>query len=134
MTALRARNRTLTHTLKAIKDTAAKEEKRLYDLVWFARNRSRYPNHESRHRIQNAEEYQDELAKLMTGEADFHHGMHTGLLAASRLFKDYADILHINDHTEVTGDLLGAFGEHMKKVEESHKNFPEVEADQFPNL
>ncbi|KAL7565980.1 hypothetical protein ACA910_011003 [Epithemia clementina (nom. ined.)] len=132
VSALRARNKALTDTLKLIKEKAEKEEKRLYDLVWFSRNRSRYPNHEARYRIENAEEYRDELAKLKTGEGDFHHGVHTGLLAATRLFKDCADISHINDHQEVTADLLGAFGDHVKKVAKKHAQFPKVEVEKFP--
>jgi hypothetical protein len=39
--ALRARNKVLTDALKAIKETADKEAHRHYELVWFARNRSK---------------------------------------------------------------------------------------------
>jgi hypothetical protein len=39
--ALRARNKVLTDALKAIKETADKEALRHYELVWFARNRSK---------------------------------------------------------------------------------------------
>ena len=37
--ALKTRNKVLTDALKAIKHTAEEEEKKHYDLVWFARNR-----------------------------------------------------------------------------------------------
>lgn len=39
--ALRARNKVLTDALKAIKETADKEVHSNYELVWFARNRSK---------------------------------------------------------------------------------------------
>jgi hypothetical protein len=39
--ALRARNKVLTDALKAIKETADKEVNSNYELVWFARNRSK---------------------------------------------------------------------------------------------
>jgi hypothetical protein len=40
--ALRARNKVLTDALKAIKETADKEVNSNYELVWFARNRSKW--------------------------------------------------------------------------------------------
>ena len=43
--ALRIRNKILTDTLKAIKETADKETKKNLELVWFARNRCKYSVH-----------------------------------------------------------------------------------------
>jgi hypothetical protein len=40
--ALRARNKVLTDALTAIKESASKEMKKSYDLVWFARYRCKY--------------------------------------------------------------------------------------------
>lgn len=130
--ALRARNQVLTDALKAIQDTAAKEEKRLYDLVWFARNRSRYPNHQSRYRIESSEEHKKELENLQSDNADFYHGMHAGLLAASRLFKEHSDILHINEINDVSQDLLQEATKHKEKIRKSLEVFPHTHADDFP--
>ena len=94
--ALRIRNKVLTESLAAIKDAASEETKKNFDLVWFAKNRYRHPNHEASKRIDG--EYQDDIAKLKRNDGDFHHGFHTGLLAASRMFKEKADILHINNY------------------------------------
>jgi hypothetical protein len=56
--------------------------------------KDRYPNHEASKRIDG--EYKDDIEKLRGNDGDFHHGFHTGLLAASRMFKENSDILHIN--------------------------------------
>jgi len=130
---LKARNQILTETLSSIRETAVKEEKRLYDLVWFARNRSRYPNHQSRYRIEKADEHKDEIEKLKTTESDYYHGMHAGLLAAARLFKEQADILHINEHNEVSDEFLQSFAQHKQKIEKSLQEFPHIEANDFPD-
>lgn len=39
--ALRARNKILTDALKAVKEQADEQAKRNFELVWFARNRSK---------------------------------------------------------------------------------------------
>jgi hypothetical protein len=39
--ALRARNKILSDTLKAVKEQADEKAKRNFELVWFARNRSK---------------------------------------------------------------------------------------------
>eukprot|EP00523_Entomoneis_sp_CCMP467_P012646 CAMPEP_0168801574 /NCGR_PEP_ID=MMETSP0725-20121227/19618_1 /TAXON_ID=265536 /ORGANISM="Amphiprora sp., Strain CCMP467" /LENGTH=174 /DNA_ID=CAMNT_0008853279 /DNA_START=53 /DNA_END=577 /DNA_ORIENTATION=- len=128
---LRARNKLLTETLSSIRETAEKEEKRLYDLVWFARNRSRFPNHESRHRIEKSKEHKEEIEKLKTTECDYYHGIHTGLLAASRLFKEQSDVLHLDESAEVT-ELMGEAAKHKQRIEESLKTFPHFEVSSPP--
>ena len=64
----------------------------------------RYPNHEASKRIETAEEHQKALSDLRGPDCDFHHGFNSGLLAASRMFKDHADISHLELH-EVIIDL-----------------------------
>lgn len=130
--ALRLRNQVLTNSLKAIKETADEELKKHYDLVWFARNRSRYPNHSSRKRIEQAEHHQEELEKLKLPEADYYHGIHTGMLAAARLFQQQADILHVNEQKLHHDDLMEESAKHAKKIEESRKSFPHVAVDSSP--
>lgn len=56
----------------------------------------RHHNHEACDRIDN--EYQEEIEKLRSNDGDFHHGFNSGVLAAVRMFKKKADILHINEH------------------------------------
>ena len=58
----------------------------------------RYPNHEASKRIENAEEHKDAISDLRGQDADYHHGFNSGLLAASRLFKEHADISHLDLH------------------------------------
>mmetsp|Transcript_37462 Transcript_37462/g.76242 ORF Transcript_37462/g.76242 Transcript_37462/m.76242 type:complete len:149 (-) Transcript_37462:557-1003(-) len=96
--ALRAENKVLREALKAVEDTATEQLKKSFELVWFARNRCRYPNHEASKRIETAEEHQKALSKLRGPDCDFHHGFNSGLLAASRMFKDHADISHLELH------------------------------------
>jgi len=130
--ALRARNKILTNALKAIKETAAEEAEKHYDLVWFARNRCRYPNHDARKRIE--EEHKEELEKLMTADGDYFHGMHSGFLAASRMFKQQADVLHINtfERGVVSEELLSAAQKHEDKIEKSRKEFPKLSVEVPP--
>lgn len=119
--ALRARNKVLTEALKGVHESATKEFKKNFDLVWFARNRcefpylvrrckrwynvsfslssgipDRFPNHVDSKRIQDSEEHREDLELLKTDDADYHHGFQAGVLAAARMFKEHSDILHIN--------------------------------------
>lgn len=157
--ALRTRNKVLSDTLKAIKRAAEEQAEKNYDLVWFARNRSeynerkhvrrndwqkqtshndpptsvagRYPLHKDRLRIER--QHSDELEKLQTPDADYHHGVHAGLLAASRMFKAHADILHINEHDELSSDMMSAAAKHKEVIAESRKSFPKVDVDAPPS-
>ena len=64
-------------------------------LLFFSHYADRFPNHEACSRIDS--EHAEEIEKLRGEDGDFHHGFNSGLLAATRLFKEKADILHIND-------------------------------------
>jgi methionyl-tRNA formyltransferase len=130
---LRARNTVLLNTLKSIKETAAKEKKRHHDLVWYARNRSRFPNHPSRKRIETDAEHADELQKLTSAEADYFHGIHSGILAATRVFEKQADILHVNEDDDV-GAVLSAAAKHDEKIVESLESYPQLNAHHDPEL
>jgi hypothetical protein len=92
--------------------------------------KDRYPNHEARKRIE--EKHHDELEKLASPDADYFHGIHSGLLAASRMYQKQADILHINNHDEVSDVFLSEAADHAKKVEESLEEFPKVEVGNLP--
>lgn len=129
--ALRARNMAMTKALQSIKETAEKERKRYHDLVWYARNRNRFPNHEARKRIETDEQHVEEIQKLATPEADYFHGIHSGILAATRVFEKQADILHINDKKDV-GEVLSEAAKHEEKVAESLEAYPHVHAEEIP--
>ena len=66
--------------------------------------------------------------------ADFHHGFNTGLLAATRMFAEQADILHINDFDEMTAEFSKEAKQHEEKIEKTKESFPnlEVTANGFP--
>jgi hypothetical protein len=50
------------------------------------------------------------------------------------MFKEQADILHINDFDELTPDLMSEAKKHAKKIEEATKRFPHIEVSKndFP--
>jgi rRNA maturation endonuclease Nob1 len=131
--ALRARNTVLAKTLKSIKETAEKEKKRHHDLVWYARNRSRFPNHKSRKRIETDEEHAGELEKLTSTEADYFHGVHSGILAATRVFEKQADILHFNEDDDV-GAVMSAAAIHDEKIVKSLEHYPQLDANDDPDV
>jgi len=94
---LRAQNKVLVNALKSIEDIAEKEIKKNFDLVWFARNRCRHPNHAASKRIEKSEELREYISKLRSQDGDFHHGLNSGILAAARMFKDHANITHVSE-------------------------------------
>lgn len=97
----------------------------------FAPLLGRYPLHEERKRIEK--EHAEELEKLygqdpINNDADYHHGVHAGLLAASRMFQKQADILHVNDiSTEnVSDEVLSVAAVHKKVIDESRESYPDM--------
>lgn len=125
---LRAQNKVLSDTLKDIQSKASEEYQKHYDLVWFARNRCRFPNSAARKRIEL--QYADELKKLQDpNAADFHHGVHAGLLAASKMVAEHAaivDAVQEGNPTEVAR-------EHQKRVLETKESFPDHSTDEHPS-
>ena len=91
----------------------------------------RYPNHSERSRLE--QEHSKELEKLASPEADFYHGVHVGMLAAFRMIKEHADILHVNQFGDDAIDaLLSEASKHQKKMEESVNAFPQIETTELP--
>ena len=128
--ALRAKNKMLMETLAAIKQTANKELKEKFDLVWYAKFRYRYPNHEASARIDK--EHKEMIQDLRSDDGDFHHGFNSGVLAASRMFATQADVLHIND-IALSPELMEEGAKHQKKIEDAKEAFPHLEVDNnFP--
>ena len=128
--ALRAKNKMLMETLAAIKQTANKEMKEKFDLVWYAKFRYRYPNHEASSRIDK--EHKEMIQNLRSDDGDYHHGFNSGVLAATRMFAAQADVLHIND-LALSPELMEEGAKHQKKIEVAKESFPHVEVDNnFP--
>ena len=92
----------------------------------------RYHNHEASKRIEK--EYSDEIEKLRSDDGDFHHGFNSGLLAATRMFNEQADILHINGFDEMTKDFQNEAGTHTETSDKTKESFPnlEVSHNKFP--
>ena len=101
------------------------------DIQFLVRVIDRYPNNPASKRID--EEHKDEIDKLRSDDGDFHHGFNTGLLAAARMFKEKADVLHINEFDELSPDLLDQAAKHKEKIEEAQNKFPQIEVtNEFP--
>lgn len=91
----------------------------------------RYANHEASERIEK--EYKDEIKNLRGIDGDYHHGFNTGLLAATRMFLEQADILHINDLDELGEQLTAEAEKHKARIEATKKQFPNTEVNKdFP--
>mmetsp|Transcript_16624 Transcript_16624/g.30237 ORF Transcript_16624/g.30237 Transcript_16624/m.30237 type:complete len:179 (+) Transcript_16624:115-651(+) len=128
---LRARNKILTDALQAVKESATDQAKRNFDLVWFARNRCRYPTHEASKVLER--KYSNEIEELRGPNGDYHHGMHTGLLAASRMFKEFSNI-PVDSDLEGWSSHLAEATKHEKKIEASRNSFPNASTEEFPTL
>ena len=50
----------------------------------------------------------------------------------ARMFKQQADVLHINEHEGVSEELLSAAQKHEEKIEEARKEFPKVYDVEIP--
>jgi hypothetical protein len=99
--------------------------------AFFINVTDRYPNHKESKRID--EEHKEEIEKLRSEDGDFHHGFNTGLLAAARMFREKADVLHINKFEELTPDLLAEASKHKQKIQQARGNFPQTEVtNEFP--
>jgi hypothetical protein len=117
---LRSQNKLLSNALKAVKNAASEKLCKSYELVWYARNRSkcisydycislssftnrscfastaRYPSHQVSKWLDSSKEHSRDIDNLHSADGDFHHGFNSGVLAASRLFKDHADVSHVD--------------------------------------
>lgn len=129
--ALRARNKVLTGALKAVKDAAQDHSKLRHELVWYARNRCRYPNHAASKRLDMSKEHCDEIDKLRSDDGDYHHGFNSGVLAAARMFEAHADILHVNDE-ECHLKMKDIESQHVQNVKKSQTVFPNLNVDNAP--
>jgi hypothetical protein len=55
------------------------------------------------------------------------------LLAAARMFREKADVVHINKFQELTPDLLAEASKHKQRILQARGNFPQIEVtNEFP--
>ena len=97
----------------------ALQNQKKFDLVWFAKNRSRYPNHDKSKFLDTSQEHKEDIEKLRSHDCDYHHGMNCGVLAATRMFKEITKLI---DHDGQENDPL-------KKVDEVKQSFPDLSVD-----
>lgn len=90
----------------------------------------RFPNHGDAKRIEK--EHSEELEKLKTAEGDFFHGIHCGLLAATRMFQDHAEIVEAIQGDDDGGHLIEEAVKFEQKKQESIESFPHVAVDVAP--
>jgi hypothetical protein len=77
--------------------------------------------------------YSNEIEELRGPNGDYHHGMHTGLLAASRMFKEFSNI-PVDSDLEGWSSHLAEATKHEKKIEASRNSFPNASTEEFPTL
>ena len=58
---------------------------------------ARYPSHQVSKWLDSSKEHSVDIDNLHSVDGDFHHGFNSGVLAASRMFKDHADVSHISN-------------------------------------
>jgi hypothetical protein len=131
---LRSQNKLLKNALNAVKDTASEKLNKSYELVWYARNRTRYPSHEASKWLDHSKEHSGDIDNLHSADADYHHGFNSGVLAATRLFKEQADVEHLGSDDGSVGSAHEAETKLQEKIEKSKESFPNVSADSFPKL
>jgi hypothetical protein len=129
---LRAQNKVLIDALVQIRNCASEHMDKKYDLVWFALNRTRYPNHESSKKIERSVSHREELKKLKTNDCDFHHGFNCGVLATSRLFKQISDISSVIGEEVDPTNPEKVVQMHQNKVQQMKRKFPDLSVQSFP--
>ena len=58
---------------------------------------ARYPSHQVSKWLDSSKEHSRDIDNLHSVDGDFHHGFNSGVLAASRMFKDHADVSHVSN-------------------------------------
>ena len=69
------------NSTRAVCDEKIKEN---FDIVWYAMNRCRLPNHDASRRIECSPEYGRRIEELRSLDCDFHHGFNSGILATGK--------------------------------------------------
>ena len=132
--ALKAQNMALKDALIAVKKAAEAQENKCKELVWYAKYRTRFPTKTASKRIEN--ERREDVSKLKGIDGDFHHGFNSAMLAASRLFKEYASVPNLDDNfsDDEVDNLMSSHAERINQSVESFPNFyispQQVEAEE----
>mmetsp|Transcript_5233 Transcript_5233/g.8000 ORF Transcript_5233/g.8000 Transcript_5233/m.8000 type:complete len:173 (-) Transcript_5233:240-758(-) len=127
--ALRARNKVLANTLRSISEVADEHYVKNHDLVWFAQNRCRFPNHDKSKKLETSEDHREDIQKLRSKDGDYHHGMNCGVLATSRLFKEISDLSHGLSHVDDEKII-----DHHEDIMQDHTEKVKGAKECFPNL
>lgn len=53
---------------------------------------ARYPSHAASKWLDSSEEHRGDIDNLHSNDGDFHHGFNSGVLAATRMLKECADV------------------------------------------
>ena len=138
MQLLKSKNKMLTDCLKTIHELASEKAGFKHELVWYAKNRTRYPCHEDSKRIETSEEHQEDIEKLRGYDGDYHHGFNAGVLAMAHLVQDLSDSSHhekVLDSTNIaTGDTVEAFSNSFSEsVDKAKTKFPDLRVNVFPS-
>jgi hypothetical protein len=127
--ALKAKNAVLESVLLSIKDTASQHFDKKYDLVWFAKNRCRYPNHPKSKELDQSEAHREDINVLRGLNGDYHHGINCGEMATCRLFKEILDqaTQHLEkDDQHILVNHKDIIQDHHEKVQEAKESFPNL--------
>ena len=124
---------------------------------------ARYPSHEASKWLDHSKEHSHDIEDLHSGDADYFHGFNSGVLAASRMFKEHAEVANVDSDVssryrhwllepilkrrrshiaiawrQIQGDVIcsshASATKHQQKVEKSKQSFPNVAADSFPTV
>mmetsp|Transcript_31619 Transcript_31619/g.46047 ORF Transcript_31619/g.46047 Transcript_31619/m.46047 type:complete len:164 (-) Transcript_31619:246-737(-) len=119
---VRAQNKLLLKAIMALEQDASTIAKDNFERVWFAENRIRFPTSEHSKRLESDENHAEAIAKLRGNDGDYHHGFHSGLLAASRLFREsMKGVRELNSSEDKMNDSTKAL---EKKLGEKRASFP----------
>lgn len=127
--ALRAKNRVLETVVSSIKNTLNMHYDKKYDLVWYAKNRCRYPNHHKSKELDHSASHRKGIEDLRGLNGDYHHGLNCGTMATCRLLKNILDgtIEHlekVDNHILINHqDIMES---HRLKVQEADASFPDL--------
>ena len=85
---------------------------------------ARFPTHAASKWLDHSKEHKSDIEKLHSIDGDFYHGFNSGVLAASRLFREHTDLDF--------GSIQDAASAHKEKIEESKRSFPDLSVNEFP--
>ena len=105
--ALRKENLRLENNLKALKKQTKVHMEWYFHLVWAARGQNRDQVVLDKYEGAERESLKLELGKLSSESGNWQHGFNSGMLAASRLYSDFAhagSVVEDEEGEEVEGD------------------------------